>query len=78
MDSTRWSRIQAVFHGAADLPKSEQRGYVESACAGDEPLMTEVLALLGEDAQATSLLDRNVADVANEVFDGDLARSLPF
>jgi eukaryotic-like serine/threonine-protein kinase len=78
MDSTRWSRIQAVFHGAADLPKSEQRGYVESACAGDEPLMTEVLALLGEDAQATSLLDRNVADVANEVFDDDLARSLPF
>jgi len=78
MDSTRWSRIQSVFHGAADLPKSEQRGYLESACAGDESLMTEVLALLGEDAEATSLLERNVADVANEVFDDDLSRSLPF
>jgi eukaryotic-like serine/threonine-protein kinase len=78
MDSSRWSRIQAAFHGAADLPKSDQRAYLEQACAGDETLMTDVLALLGEDAQGSSLLDRDVADVAHEVLNEDPSRSFPF
>jgi serine/threonine-protein kinase len=71
MDSSRWGRIQAIFHGAADLPRSEQRAYLEQACAGDEPLLTEVLGLLGEDAQSSSLLDRDVAEVAHDVLDDD-------
>lgn len=78
MDSARWDLIQTLFHGAADLPKSEQRAYLESACDGDPSLMTDVLTLLGEDERAASLLDRNVADVAHEVFDDDLSRALPF
>src|SRR3984885_10487144 len=76
MDSTRWNRIQAVFHEAADLPKSEHRAYLRVACDGDEALIAEVEALLDEDARGSSLLDRDVANVADEIL-GDPASQLP-
>jgi eukaryotic-like serine/threonine-protein kinase len=76
MDSARWNRIQAVFHEAADLPRSEHRAYLRVACAGDESLIAEVEALLNEDAHGSSLLDRDVAVVAHEIL-GDSAAHEP-
>lgn len=67
MDSNRWSQIQALFHDAADLPKSEQRSFLAVACGSDEILLADVLALLEEDARSSSLLDRDVAQVAHQV-----------
>ena len=52
MDSNRWDRIQSVFHGAADLPKSQQRAFLVSACANDESLIADIQALLDEDEKA--------------------------
>jgi serine/threonine-protein kinase len=69
MESARWKRIQEVFHAAADLPPEEQRRSVQSACGGDEALAADVLALLDEDARASSPLDGTVAGVANEVLE---------
>jgi eukaryotic-like serine/threonine-protein kinase len=67
MDSNRWTQIQSLFHDAADLPKSEQRAFLESACGSDDILLAEVLALLEEDARSSSLLDRDVAHVADQI-----------
>jgi serine/threonine protein kinase len=78
MDSNRWDRIQSVFHGAADLPKPQQRAFLESACADDLSLIADVQALLDEDAKDSSLLDRNVADVASEVLDAPASQRFPF
>ncbi len=78
MDSSRWDRIQFVFHGAADLPKLEQRAFLESACAGDVSLMADVQALLDEDAKDSSLLNRNMADIASEVLDDPASSRFPF
>jgi hypothetical protein len=78
MDSNRWDRIQSVFHGAADLPKPQQRAFLESACADDLSLIADVQALLDEDAKGSSLLDRNVADVASEVLDAPVSQRFPF
>jgi serine/threonine-protein kinase len=79
MDSARWNRIQAVFHEAADLPRSEHRAYLRVACEGDESLISEVEALLNEDATGSSLLDRDVAHVAHEILGDDASRQrLPF
>jgi serine/threonine protein kinase len=74
MESARWKRIQELFHAAADLPVQDQRPVIQSACAGDEGLLADVLALLDEDARASSPLDRGVAHVADDVLD---ARSVP-
>jgi serine/threonine-protein kinase len=78
MDTLRWDRIQSVFHAAADLPKSQQRAFLESSCAGDESLISDVQALLDEDAKESSLLDRNMADVASEIFDDPASPHFPF
>jgi len=78
MDSTRWERIQTLFHEVADLPEPEQRALLQSSCADDHGLMADVLALLEEDARGASLLDRDLAQVAHDVLDETLPTSLPF
>lgn len=78
MDSNRWERIQELFHAAADLPESEQRAFLKAACGDDGELMAEVLAVLEEDARGASLLDRDVAHVANQVMGEAGLPSLPF
>lgn len=73
MDSARWERIQSLFHDAADLPPSKQRTFLEAACGADKELVAEVLAMLDQDASGHSLLDRSLADIAQET----LAKSVP-
>jgi eukaryotic-like serine/threonine-protein kinase len=67
MNSTRWQRIQTLFHDTADLPPQEQRVFLKTACGDDEELIADVLAMLEEDARGASLLDKDMADVANQV-----------
>ena len=69
MDSTRWQRVQSLFHEAADMPASEQRSYLEAQCGDDAALVSEVLVLLEEDARGGSLLDGDVATVASQILD---------
>jgi len=78
MDSTRWERIQSLFHDVADLPEPERHAFLKTACGDDNQLVADVLALVEEDARGSSLLDRDLAQVANEVLDDVLPASLPF
>src|SRR3984893_15929917 len=73
MDRARWDRIQKLFHDAADVPQGEQRAFLEAACGDDEELVLEVLNMLDQDANGHSLLDRNIADLAQET----LANAIP-
>jgi serine/threonine protein kinase/tetratricopeptide (TPR) repeat protein len=76
MDNARWKQIQDLFHQAADLPAAEQEEFLRTACANDTALLSHVRAMLGEDARRTSLLDRDLAHVAHEMF-GEAAAPLP-
>jgi eukaryotic-like serine/threonine-protein kinase len=78
MDSTRWQKVQTLFHEAADLPEAEQRGFLETKCGEDRALVSEVLILLQEDARGESLLDRDVALVADQIFSDRGSASPPF
>jgi predicted Ser/Thr protein kinase len=78
MDSTRWTQIQALFHDAADLPKPEQRVFLALACGEDDVLLADVLALLEEDARSSSLLDRDVAQVAHQILNKEQPPSTAF
>ncbi len=78
MDSSRWQRIQSLFHAAADLPSGEQRDFLKAACGEDEGLVADVLGLLQEDARDTSLLDRDLAQVAHQILEADAPASFPF
>jgi serine/threonine protein kinase/tetratricopeptide (TPR) repeat protein len=69
VDSSRWERIQKLFHEAAAFPVSGQRGFLEAACRDDESLVGDVLALLQEDALSASILDQPLAGVAHDLLD---------
>ncbi len=76
MDSLRWDRIQALFHDTADLSEPEQLAFLKAACGDDQELIREVQALLTEDARGSSLLDRDLAHIADEILDEDVPASL--
>src|SRR3984893_14884825 len=76
MDRARWDRIQKLFHDAADVSQGEQRVFLEAACGDDEELVVEVLAMLDQDANGHPLLDRNIADIAQETFANAIPASL--
>jgi serine/threonine-protein kinase len=78
VDSSRWERIQTLFHQAATLLPAEQRSFLESACGEDEGLIADVVALLQEDARGSSLLDQPLAQVAHKILEADASSSLPF
>ena len=70
MDSTRWSRMQALFHESADLPPDQQQSFLRSACGEDQALLSDVLGMLEEDSRS-SLLDSDMAHVADQVLGDD-------
>jgi serine/threonine protein kinase/tetratricopeptide (TPR) repeat protein len=78
MDSTRWERIQNLFHEVADLPEPEQRLFLKAACGDDDVLVADVLALVEEDARGGSFLDRDLAEVAQQVLEEATSSALPF
>src|ERR1700685_3828215 len=78
MDSSRWRKVQSLFHEAADLPASQRHDFLEAKCDGDPALLNEVLMLLQEDSRGGSLLDRDIAHVAHDVFHDPTADSQPF
>ncbi|HEX3866978.1 MAG TPA: serine/threonine-protein kinase [Gemmatimonadaceae bacterium] len=76
MDAARWEKLQAIFHGAADLTAAEQQRYIKSASVGDESLAAEVKALLAADARGNTLLDHGIAAAANDVL-GNASAHMP-
>jgi predicted Ser/Thr protein kinase len=68
MDNASWRRIQTLFHEAAALPVSEQRAFLCTETGNEADLVSEVLAMLDQDARGGSLLDGSLADVAQKIF----------
>ena len=76
MDSTRWERMQSLFHEAADRPLDARTEFLKQACAGDDLLFADVSAMLDRDASRSSLLDRDVADMAGRVIGDGVPETL--
>jgi tetratricopeptide (TPR) repeat protein/predicted Ser/Thr protein kinase len=77
MDPERWERIQDLFHAVADLPAQEQRARLDALCADDPTLVAEVVHLLDEDVRGDSLLNRDLAEVADQVLAGGPSGTMP-
>jgi serine/threonine protein kinase/TolB-like protein len=74
MDPARWERVQALFHRAADLDKPARARLLADECDGDAAMAAEVQRMLDEDSRA-SLLDCEVAGMANDLLGGALSSS---
>jgi tRNA A-37 threonylcarbamoyl transferase component Bud32/Tfp pilus assembly protein PilF len=76
MEPQQWEHMQEVFAAIADLPRGEQAAAAHNACPDDAPTERELLALLEEDAREHSLLDTDLAVLADTALHTDLVRSL--
>jgi tetratricopeptide (TPR) repeat protein/predicted Ser/Thr protein kinase len=77
MDPEAWTRVQAVFHQAVELPESDRRAFVQASCTGQAEIESAVLGMLDEDARGETLLDEDVAHLAERVLDSAAAPLLP-
>jgi eukaryotic-like serine/threonine-protein kinase len=78
VDSSRWQKVQSLFHEAAELPAADQRAFLESQSPNDPALVDEVLVLLAEGSRADSMLDQDIAYVAHQVLGESAADAPPF
>ncbi len=67
MDPRRWEQVEALFHGAVELPPAARAAHVRSGAAGDEELIAEVHALLDADTRTHPGLDGGVSPVADDL-----------
>jgi tRNA A-37 threonylcarbamoyl transferase component Bud32/TolB-like protein len=68
VDAERWTRIEAIYHGALERKPAQRTQFVRDACVSDRSLEDEVLQLLDADARPDRFLDQPLAD--------DLAQAL--
>jgi eukaryotic-like serine/threonine-protein kinase len=79
MDAARWQLLQDSFHAALALPDTTaQRAFLEQRHADDPTLAAEVMAMLEADARSHSLLDRDLAQVADSMLRAPLATGSTF
>src|SRR5215510_538925 len=61
MNKDQWRQIEKIFYSAMELPLNERDEFVGRACAADEELRQEVLALLAANREAMSFLNSPIA-----------------
>jgi serine/threonine-protein kinase len=73
MDRARWDRLQTLFHEGTALTGPERDGWLAARTTEEPDLIDELTRMLHEDARASSILDRGLADAARDVLGADAA-----
>jgi len=74
MEPERWQRIEELYHAASQLPEHKRGGFLNHACAGDDLLRSEVLALLAQNEKAQSFMESPAAEIAAQTIAREKAR----
>ena len=70
MNPERWQQVRELLDRAITAPEDERSTFLETACAGDEELRSEVESLLRSHQQAgTTFLKKPVLDVGVAVLE---------
>src|SRR5689334_9489778 len=59
MQTRRWARLKAIFHGAASRNTAERARFLEETCAGDTDLRHEVESLLKISDESDGFLEES-------------------
>jgi predicted ATPase/serine/threonine protein kinase len=58
MDAERWKRVDDLLQAALGLPVGQQEAFLHQACAGDTPLVQEIMSLLSSHRQLGDFLEK--------------------
>lgn len=75
MESDRWERLQEIYHQALALPPPEREAFIESACAGDPGLLSELRCILEAAHSRGGILDSPVVELGSAT-DGLVGQTL--
>lgn len=67
MATGRWSRIEDLFHQAADLAPAERSAFLDRVCGGDGEMRRELDCLLAADIPENGLLQAAVARAVDQL-----------
>src|SRR4051794_36392062 len=67
MGDGRWSRIEDLFHQAAELVPAERSAFLDRACDGDDELRRELGSLLAADDPENKLLENAVIEAVDQL-----------
>ena len=67
METGRWSRVEDLFHEAADLAPTERSAFLDRVCAGDDELRRELESLLRADITRHELLQAAVDQAVQQL-----------
>ena len=69
--TTRWRRIETLFHQAAEVDPALRDAFIAEACQGDTELRAELDSLLSSADQTLASLKGSVAAAADGMLDGE-------
>ena len=75
MNSERWQQIERLYHGALEQDAAQRDKFLGEACAGDDELRREVLALLAQPSESGTL-DRPAWQAASKLLPEALSARL--
>jgi eukaryotic-like serine/threonine-protein kinase len=64
--TSRWQRVEDLYHRAASLPLAEQDAFLTDACAGDPTLAEEVRGLLAHSGADSGFLETTAIEMLAE------------
>ncbi len=76
MRPEEWRQIEQLYHAALERPPEERSTFLDTVCAGDQPLRQEVESLLAYDEQARPFIETPPGDIAAGVLAEEQARSV--
>lgn len=76
MQKEIWLQIDEIFYVASELNGAERKQYLDSVCAGNEVLLSEVIELLEEHDRANSLLELSVFKAGLKIFNENNLKGL--
>ena len=65
MEPARWERLQEIYHEAVALPPSEREAFLESACAGDLDLLSDIRGIVKATDSRGDILDSPVVELGS-------------
>ena len=69
MNTERWQRITDIFLAVCDESPEKRVTILDAMCEGDDELKSEVLALLRADVKDATLLDGELQQSINHLFE---------
>src|SRR5258708_36778384 len=73
---TGFQAIEQIFLAAVEQEPDQVSAFLDTACAGDQPLRREVEALLASDQKAGRFIEKSAVPLATKVIQNQQADSL--